>query len=469
MMNTNSRGVEAAQAGDLAKAELLFKQAYAEDPSNQGIFQNIIRAMQMRGDIDGLIDYYEQERTENRNLKEDKNIEIQIIELALKAGRQQKAKRILWNRANQGDYSTAIIAPLTEILFDNNELERAKELLVKAIEIDRDDPSLLTNLAVIETELGNYTMAEALYKRVTETRPNEFLGLYNMSRFMLTTGRAESAQNYLNKANQAFANTPESQELQREINNYLEQENMPLGQYYLKVKNKEWQSAKDILVKIKNSISQYKWLAAACELPNEQIKDLSMEKNCDPSQLVSTCQLIDENDLLIQELIDAVEKDQSLTWNRASKPTSGGFQTHEILKHTRIEALKLIKKRIKAQVNTVYSPKKEKDYELSGWGVVLKSGGYQKKHTHTDAYLSGVIYLSIPPMDNQTINAGDLLFTGTNPLYIKPQRGLMVLFPSYLPHETIPFNKNAKRICIAFNIKQNEASQGEDKSQQTQI
>ena len=168
-MNTNSRGVEAAQAGNLAKAELLFKQAYAEDPSNQGIFQNIIRAMQMRGDIDGLIDYYEQERTENRNLKEDKNIEIQIIELALKAGRQQKAKRILWNRANQGDYSTAIIAPLTEILFDNNELERAKELLVKAIEIDRDDPSLLTNLAVIETELGNYTMAEALYKRVTET------------------------------------------------------------------------------------------------------------------------------------------------------------------------------------------------------------------------------------------------------------------------------------------------------------
>ena len=73
-MNTNSRGVEAAQAGDLTKAEMLFKQAYAEDPSNQGIFQNIIRAMQMRGDIDGLIEYYEHARIGNSNLKTDKNL-----------------------------------------------------------------------------------------------------------------------------------------------------------------------------------------------------------------------------------------------------------------------------------------------------------------------------------------------------------------------------------------------------------
>lgn len=469
MVNTNSRGVEAAQAGDLAKAEFLFKQAYAEDPFNQGIFQNIIRVMQMRGDIDGLIDYYEQARTRNNKLKGDKNIELKIIELMLRIGRQQKAKEFLTIRANLGDYSAAIIAPLSEILFADNELEKAKELLVRAIEIDRNDPSLLTNLAIIETELGNYTMAEALYMRVTETRPNEFLGFYNMSRFMLTTGRAESAQNYLNKANKAFANTPESKELQREINNHLEEENTPLGRYFSRVKNKEWQSAKDILVEIKDSISQYKWLAAACELPTEQIKGLSIEERCDPSKQVNKYLLIDEDDSIIQDLIDAVEKDPSLTWNRASKPTTGGSQTHEILKHASSEALKIIKKRINAQVNRVYSPKNEKDYELSGWGVVLKSGGYQKRHTHTDSYLSGVIYLSIPPTDYQIKNAGDLLFTGTNPLYIKPEKGLMVLFPSYLPHETIPYQSNAKRICIAFNVEQDSPSQREGMSQQTRI
>ena len=468
MSNTNSRGVEAAQSGDLAKAESLFKQAYEEDPSNKGIFQNIMRAMQMSGNIDGLIDYYEQARIRNKRLETDKNIELQMIELALRAGRQQKAKRILANRANQGDYSAAVIAPLSELMFGNNELEQAKTLLVKAIEINKNDPSLLTNLAVVETELGNYTMAEVLYKRVIEERPNEFLGLYNMSRFMLTIGRAESAQKYLNKANKVFANTPESKKLQREIDNQLNEENLPLGQYYSRIENKEWQTAKNVLIELKNKISEYKWLAAACELPTEQIKELSIEERCDPSRLVNTCQLIDEDDSIILDLIQTVEKDPSLTWNRASKPTTGGYQTHEILKHTRIEAVKHIKNKIKAQVNRMYNHKKEGDYDLSGWGVVLESGGHQKKHTHTDSYLSGVLYLSIPPPDNQTKNAGNLLFTGTNPLYIKPENGLMVLFPSYLPHETIPFQSNIKRICIAFNIKQNDASQEEGTGQQTQ-
>jgi hypothetical protein len=210
-------------------------------------------------------------------------------------------------------------------------------------------------------------------------------------------------------------------------------------------------------------------LAAACELPTEQIKELSIEERCDPSRLVNTCQLIDEDDSIILDLIQTVEKDPSLTWNRASKPTTGGYQTHEILKHARSEVVEHIKNRIKAQVNRMYNHQKERDYELSGWGVVLESGGHQKKHTHTDSYLSGVLYLSIPPPDNQTKNAGDLLFTGTYPLYIKPEKGLMVLFPSYLPHETIPFQNNIKRICIAFNIKQDDASQEEGAGQQTKI
>ena len=71
--------------------------------------------MQMRGDIDGLIDYYEQARTRNYQLKGDKNIELNIIELTLRMGRQQKAKEFLTIRANLGDYSAAIIAPLSEI------------------------------------------------------------------------------------------------------------------------------------------------------------------------------------------------------------------------------------------------------------------------------------------------------------------------------------------------------------------
>jgi hypothetical protein len=35
---------------------------------------------------------------------------------------------------------------------------------------------------------------------------------------------------------------------------------------------------------------------------------------------------------------------------------------------------------------------------------------------------------------------------------ITPKEGMVVLFPSYLPHETIPLQEDSERICIAFNL-----------------
>ena len=34
---------------------------------------------------------------------------------------------------------------------------------------------------------------------------------------------------------------------------------------------------------------------------------------------------------------------------------------------------------------------------------------------------------------------------------IKPQEGMMVLFPAYLYHATVPFNSRQRRISIAFD------------------
>jgi Flp pilus assembly protein TadD len=345
-MNTNSRGVEAAQAGDLTKAEMLFKQAYAEDPSNQRIFQNIIRAMQMRGDIDGLIKYYEHARIGNSNLKTDKNIENQIIELALRAGRQQKVKKILSNRANQGDYSAAIIAPLTEILFENNELEQAKKLLVKAIEIDRNDPSLLTNLAIVETELGNYQIADRLHEEVIQKRPNEFLGYYNHSKFKLATGNPDAAEALLQKADSIVKNTKESKELQRLINEYKGNSESELAKAYAYIDKQEWQAAYNALEECEATRTTKKWLAAACELPETYLQMLKVNEICDPEIIVNCHQLLREDEKLIQDLIAAIREESSLAWNRADKPTTDGYQTYELLKDSKNKSIIKLKKKI---------------------------------------------------------------------------------------------------------------------------
>jgi hypothetical protein len=47
---------------------------------------------------------------------------------------------------------------------------------------------------------------------------------------------------------------------------------------------------------------------------------------------------------------------------------------------------------------------------------------------------------------------GNLVFSRTKSFEIIPDVGMIVMFPSYLPHETVPIHGGEERICIAFNI-----------------
>ena len=90
--------------------------------------------------------------------------------------------------------------------------------------------------------------------------------------------------------------------------------------------------------------------------------------------------------------------------------------------------------------------------ELSGWSVVLKKRGHQKRHIHPESVVSGVFYIQLPVESaDEYKKEGNLVFPSNNMKIVTPKEGTAVLFPSYLAHETIPINSNEERICIAFN------------------
>ena len=96
---------------------------------------------------------------------------------------------------------------------------------------------------------------------------------------------------------------------------------------------------------------------------------------------------------------------------------------------------------------------KRMEAELSGWGVILNIGGHQKLHTHPESILSGVIYLKTSTeTESEEEEYGNIIFPSSESLSIAPYKGLMILFPSYLPHSTIPTTQEDERVCIAFNI-----------------
>lgn len=103
-------------------------------------------------------------------------------------------------------------------------------------------------------------------------------------------------------------------------------------------------------------------------------------------------------------------------------------------------------------------------FGLSIWGVVMPAQGHQIAHIHPAAWLSGVCYPRVPDLvrDDDERHAGWIAFnkppdhfhTKAAPdiRYFKPEEGLMILFPSYLYHHTVPFAAEATRISIAFDV-----------------
>lgn len=105
-----------------------------------------------------------------------------------------------------------------------------------------------------------------------------------------------------------------------------------------------------------------------------------------------------------------------------------------------------------------------KNFGLTAWGIVLGSRGYQLPHIHPSAWLSGVYYVQVPEVFAEADNAqaGWIEF-GRPPIHFhckadpvvklfQPEAGLMLLFPSYFYHGTVPFDYDAQRISIAFDI-----------------
>jgi hypothetical protein len=97
------------------------------------------------------------------------------------------------------------------------------------------------------------------------------------------------------------------------------------------------------------------------------------------------------------------------------------------------------------------------------WCVVLQSGGHQIPHIHPEAWLSGVYYPQVP----------EAIRTGAGPegwlefgyaerpfpsllepriVRIRPAEGLLVMFPSYFYHRTVPFEADGTRISVAFDL-----------------
>jgi uncharacterized protein (TIGR02466 family) len=104
-------------------------------------------------------------------------------------------------------------------------------------------------------------------------------------------------------------------------------------------------------------------------------------------------------------------------------------------------------------------------WRLVSWATILKSSPEgEVSHLHPTAWLSGVYYPQIPPAvgESQEERAGWIEFGRPPPhlhaeavnglRFVRPQEGLLLLFPSYFYHRVRPFRSDRPRISVAFDV-----------------
>ncbi len=106
-------------------------------------------------------------------------------------------------------------------------------------------------------------------------------------------------------------------------------------------------------------------------------------------------------------------------------------------------------------------------WSLRAWVNVNRAGDFNRVHTHPGSTWSGTYYVDTgdPPQDASHGTPIVLLDpcqghanTFLQPMVplafpVRPEPGLMILFPSYVPHMVNPHGGTRPRISIAFNLR----------------
>src|SRR4051812_42367110 len=100
---------------------------------------------------------------------------------------------------------------------------------------------------------------------------------------------------------------------------------------------------------------------------------------------------------------------------------------------------------------------------LSGWAAICRAGAYHAPHAHPDSAWSGAYYVDAGPSRPDSPLGGVLEFLDPRggaeavtapgdpygaPLRVRPEAGLLVVFPSWLYHWVHPYAGQIPRIAV---------------------
>jgi tetratricopeptide (TPR) repeat protein len=295
--------------------------------------------------------------------------------------------------------------------------EEAIESYTKALSIKPDDPSARSNLAILLFESRRFEKAARLF---------------SMDDFIKN-------QNYLLKC---FYELDKKSKFYKQLDYLIErgENNCVIGSYTSRSKIRYG-------VKRQNPF---------CNDPLKYVERIDLSKKCDFKEI------------FINNAANVLSNDQ--VKNKSQGLLKNGIQTAGNI-FTQVGSVanlwqEIIRAELTKYRDLFYDSDEglirdwPSDYSIYGWLISMKKGGELSAHIHEKGWISGSIYINVPPKSKK--DSGNLVVTTHGPKdgkrnskdmkSIDVVTGSLCLFPSSLLHYTIPFDSEDDRTVLAFDV-----------------
>ena len=342
---------------------------------------------------------------------------------------------------------------LGNTLKELGKLAEAEASCRKAIAIKPDLAEAHSNLGTTLHELGKLEETEASYRKAILLKPEHEATQYNLGIWYCEQGKyKQAAEQFLKSKN--FKN---SQSYLLKCWYFLNEQSL----FYEQLESLTSQGITDAIIGSFSCRAEIKFgiekANLFCSSPLNYVFKTDLSKKYDfEGKFVKSASAV-LNDTRAQ--------------NRSQNLLTNGLQTSGNLFAIGNILIDEIKKIIELEVENyrLYFKGSEEGliknwpdaYSLHGWIIRMKNGGALRPHMHEKGWISGSVYINVPPKLNT--NDGNLVVCIEDDSLLSDSHqnkkniidvvtGSLCLFPASLLHYTIPFKSDEDRIVLAFDV-----------------
>ena len=352
------------------------------------------------------------------------------------------------------------IFSLGTLLGQTKRFDLAKPLLQKSIQIQPNYAIAHSNLGNIQRELGEHQKAISSYEKAIQINPNYADVCNNLGRVLQELGEQQKAMSCFEKAIEI--NPSHTNALHNMLRFLYTMDDQSI--FFKKLDDRIKQGEINALIGSLSSRSEIKYgikrLNPFCEDPLKYVLKTNLTER------------YDFKNIFVKGVKNIIKDDMVL--RRRQNLITNGYQTAGNLFVQKNDFIDKIKNIIHLEIEKYQIHFKDSKEglirswpttpNLNGWLVSMKSGGKLSAHMHEEGWVSGSVYINVPP--KLKTNSGNLVVciedekhtTGKNinqKKIIDVVTGSLCLFPSSLYHYTIPFEAEEERIVLAFDLMPN--------------